>query len=47
MALEGDAFKGWIVENAYKLGNGEHEVELKKGDTKQTIKFDKEGKVKS
>lgn len=45
-ALEGDAFKGWALLNAYKLANGEYEVELKKGDTVQAIKFDKEGKLK-
>ncbi|GHN02214.1 hypothetical protein WSM22_37030 [Cytophagales bacterium WSM2-2] len=44
--LEGDAFKGWTIENAYKLSNGEFEVELKKGTTSQTVKFDKDGKVK-
>jgi uncharacterized protein YxeA len=44
--LNGDAFKGWAVENAYKLNNGEFEVELKKGSTSQTLKFDKDGKVK-
>ena len=44
--LNGDAFKGWTVENAYKLSNGEFEVELKKGTNSQTLKFDKDGKVK-
>lgn len=44
--LEGDAFKGWAVANAYKLKNGEYEVELKKGDSAQTVKFDKDGKAK-
>jgi|SRR5437879_2907725 len=44
--LEGDAFKGWAVANAYKMSNGEYEVELKKGTNAQSIKFDKDGKVK-
>ena len=44
--LEGDAFKGWAVANAYKTNNGEYEVELKKGTNSQSIKFDKDGKVK-
>jgi len=44
--LNGDAFKGWAVEKAYKLNNGEFEVELKKGADLQTLKFDKDGKVK-
>jgi len=44
--LQGDAFKGWAVVNAYKMKNGEYEVELKKGANAQTIKFDKDGKVK-
>ena len=45
-ALDGDAFKGWAVAAAYKTKNGEYEVELKKGDTTQTVKFDKDGRVK-
>jgi len=44
--LDGDAFKGWTMVNTYRLKNGEYEVELKKGDTTQTLKFDKSGKVK-
>ena len=44
--LSGDAFKEWTVEQAYKLSNGEFEVELKKGANSQTLKFDKDGKVK-
>jgi hypothetical protein len=44
--LEGDAFKGWTVGNSYKTKGGEYEVELKKGTSTQTIKFDKDGKVK-
>lgn len=44
--LEGDAFKGWSVANSFKTKAGEYEVELKKGQNTQTIKFDKDGKVK-
>lgn len=44
--LEGDAFKGWEITNAYKLKNGEYEVEIKKADSVQTLKFDKDGKAK-
>jgi len=44
--LDGDAFKGWTMVNSYRLKNGDYEVELKKGDTTQTLKFDKGGKVK-
>jgi hypothetical protein len=44
--LEGDAFKGWSVVNVYKVKNGqEYEVELKKENASQVIKFDKDGKV--
>lgn len=45
--LEGDAFKGWSIVTVYKTKDGEYEVNLKKNDTAQTIKFDKEGKVKA
>jgi len=44
--LSGDAFKGWTVEKSYKLTSGGFEVDLKKGDTVQTLKFDKDGKLK-
>lgn len=44
--LAGDAFKGWTVVNAYKTKTGEYEVELQKGANTQTVKFDKDGKVK-
>src|SRR6185436_8095375 len=44
--LEGNAFKGWEITNAYKLNNGEYEVEIKKGTNAQSLKFDKDGKVK-
>jgi hypothetical protein len=45
-SLEAEAFKGWVVLNAYRINNGEHAVELKKGTNVQVIKFDKDGKVK-
>jgi len=44
--LSGDAYKGWVIVNSYKLGGEEYQVELKKGDTTQVLKFDKEGNVK-
>ena len=44
--LDGDQFKGWSIVNIYKTKEGEYEVELKKGDTTQAVKFDKEGRVK-
>jgi len=44
--LDGEAYKGWAVVNAYKLNGGEYQVELKKGDTSQVLKFDKDGNVK-
>jgi hypothetical protein len=44
--LEGDAFKGWTIVNSFKTKAGEYEVELKKGDNAQTIKFNKDGIVK-
>jgi len=44
--LSGDGFKGWVVVTAYKLGGGDYQVELKKGDTTQVLKFDKDGNVK-
>ena len=43
--LAGDVFKGWEVATAYKVKE-EYEVELKKDKTTQTVKFDKEGKLK-
>jgi len=45
-SLEGDAFKGWAVLNAYKRNNSEYEVEIKKGPNVQVLKFEKDGKVK-
>ena len=44
--LGGDAYKGWVIVNSYKLSGEEYQVELKKGDTTQVLKFDKEGNVK-
>jgi hypothetical protein len=44
--LNEDAYKGWVIVNASKLGNGDYEVELKKNDTTQVLKFDKDGNVK-
>lgn len=44
--LDGDAFKGWTMAAAYKTTEGEYEVDMKKGDSVQTIKFDKDGKLK-
>ena len=44
--LEGESFEGWAVVNTFKMKNGEYEVELKKGTNSQSIKFDKDGKVK-
>src|SRR5690349_12450288 len=45
--LDGDVYKSWTIVNVFKLKNGEYEVELKKGDISQSLKFDKEGKIKS
>jgi len=44
--LSSDAYKGWAVVNSYKLAGEEYQVELKKGDTTQVLKFDKDGNVK-
>ena len=44
--LDGEAFKGWTVDKVYKLTSGDFEVEMKKDGTSQTLKFNKEGKVK-
>jgi hypothetical protein len=44
--LDEPAYKGWSFEQAYKLPNGEYEVELKKDGAMQTISFDQDGKVK-
>jgi len=44
--LNSDQFKGWSIVNIYKTKEGEYEVELKKGDTTQAVKFDKEGNIK-
>ncbi|HTH56059.1 MAG TPA: hypothetical protein VL728_08425 [Cyclobacteriaceae bacterium] len=44
--LQGDVFKGWAVVNSYRTKAGEYEIELKKGDNVQSMKFDKDGKLK-
>ena len=44
--LSGDSFKGWIFLKAYKLANGEFEVDLRKGSAFQTVEFDNDGKLK-
>lgn len=58
-ALEGNAFTGWTVSNAYSVSpkgtsgatsattDKEFEVELKKGTEMKTVRLDKDGKVKS
>lgn len=57
--LEGNAFSGWTVANAYTVSpkgtsgqtsattEKEYEVELKKGSEMKTVRIDKDGKVKS
>ena|SRR6185436_13838464 len=45
-ALEGTDFRGWTLVAAYRTKDGEYEVELKRGETVQVIKFDKEGRLK-
>ena len=45
-ALNGDEYKGWLVNAAYRIKSKDiYEVELKKGAESKTIRFDKEGKV--
>jgi len=44
--LDGKDFKGWSIVNVYKTKTNEYEVELKKDDTTQVVKFDKDGKIK-
>jgi hypothetical protein len=44
--LNGKDFKDWSIVNAYKTKTSEYEVELKKEDTTQVVKFDKDGKIK-
>jgi hypothetical protein len=44
-ALEDEAFKGWMINAAYRDSrNEQYEVELKNGVDRQIVKFDKEGK---
>jgi hypothetical protein len=57
--LEGNAFSGWTVSNAYTVSpkgtsgetsattDKEFEIELKKGTEMKTVRVDKDGKVKS
>jgi hypothetical protein len=45
-ALNGDEYKGWLVQSAYRIKSKDvYEVELKKGAETKTLRFDKEGKV--
>jgi hypothetical protein len=45
-ALNGDEYKGWLVQTAYRVkAKDVYEVEVKKGAETKTIRFDKEGKV--
>ena len=54
--LDGDAFKGWTVVQAYRAkvkdaqgketADYEYEVEVKKDNLQQVLKFDKDGKAK-
>ena len=52
--LDGDAFKGWTVVQAYRIKAKneqgeeavEYEVEVKKENETKTVKFDKDGKSK-
>lgn len=43
--LSGDAYKGWTVSDVFKTKAGDYEVQLKKADATQVLKFDKAGKV--
>jgi len=44
--LNGDEYKGWLVQTAYRVkAKDVYEVELKKGAETKTLRFDKEGKV--
>jgi hypothetical protein len=52
--LDGDAFKGWTVVQAYRVKSKdaqgkeglEYQVDVKKDNLSQTLKFDKEGNPK-
>jgi hypothetical protein len=44
--LSGDAYKGWTVGEVFRTKAGDYEVELKKDDAIQVLKFDRAGKVK-
>ena len=44
-ALEDQAFKGWMINTAFRdARNEQYEVELKNGVDRQIVKFNKEGK---
>lgn len=44
-ALEDEAFKGWMINSAFRDSrNEQYEVELKNGVDRQVVKFNKEGK---
>ena len=44
--LNGDEYKGWLVQTAYRVkAKDVYEIELKKGAETKTLRFDKEGKV--
>ncbi|HEU5292387.1 MAG TPA: hypothetical protein VFU05_17190 [Cyclobacteriaceae bacterium] len=52
--LEGDGFKGWTIAKVYRVkvkdeketDTDEYEVEVKKDDLSQVLKFDKDGNLK-
>ena len=52
--LKGDAFKGWTIVQAYKVKSKDaqgkeiagYEVEVKKDNVTQVLKFDKDGKAR-
>ncbi len=46
--LEGDDYKGWTIDSAYKVnkdGNEFYKVKLTKGSDTKVVKLDKDGKV--
>ncbi|XZF13838.1 hypothetical protein ACTHGU_18810 [Chitinophagaceae bacterium MMS25-I14] len=44
--LKGDEYKDWQITNAYEIKGSVayYEIELKKGDSENTVKLDKDGK---
>jgi len=44
--LESDAFKSWVIVDAYKTEDEQYEVGLKNKDIKQIIEFYKNGEIK-